>query len=506
MARKKKMDKQSKDDRVLEITADNEMPSSSFIENSLVGFYRSKYSDGLILMVNNTLAKMFGFENPEDMLASNNTIANHYVDAGRRGELKEILKRDGEASDFESKMRRKDGSIFWTRFTARYRPEIDCIEGIVTDITEEKKAVESLALTNQLFHALLKSTPDLIFIMDKERRYTHINPAIEKIFNIPASEIIGKTNVELHCAENGDLIDKVEDRVFKGEIVEQDFTRTIDDKIHSFHMILSPIFQSDGGVDGLCGIVHDITERMQHLEVIKKKNTELQSAIEVKNKFISMVSHELRTPLVPIMGYSELILDGTYGVLPDAMREPLQTIYKRSEDLKKQIEDLLTISRIDQLAIKINKQNVNIDKLVQDAVDSYRAINSGKNIEFIFEGEPCRIIADPGRLKQVIHNLVENAIKYSKEMVTITIRTGIRSGKGFIEVSDDGIGISEEHLPYIFNRFYQVEALETRKHEGAGLGLAIVKEIVDLMDGTIGISSKPGLGTTFTIEFPLAVS
>jgi signal transduction histidine kinase len=95
---------------------------------------------------------------------------------------------------------------------------------------------------------------------------------------------------------------------------------------------------------------------MQYLEEIKVKNIELQSAIEVKNKFISMVSHELRTPLVPIMGYSELLLDGTYGALPEAMREPLQTIYDRSEDLKKQIEDLLTISRIDQLAIRINKK------------------------------------------------------------------------------------------------------------------------------------------------------
>jgi signal transduction histidine kinase len=217
-------------------------------------------------------------------------------------------------------------------------------------------------------------------------------------------------------------------------------------------MILYPINGVDGSITGIFGIVHDITDKVLYLEEMKKKNMELQSAIEVKNKFISMVSHELRTPLVPIMGYSELLLDSTYGALPEAMREPLQTIYNRSADLKNLIEDLLTISRLDQLAIKINIKNISIDQLVQDVVNSYRAIKSGKNIEFVLECEPCRIVADPERLKQVIYNLVENAIKYSEDVVTITIRTGIRTEKGFLEVSDNGIGITEEHLPFIFDR------------------------------------------------------
>ncbi|MCX6646181.1 MAG: PAS domain-containing sensor histidine kinase [bacterium] len=496
--------KQRGDNRNPGISTEMESSSSSFIENALVGFYRTKYSDGRILMVNNALTKMFGFEDPEDMLAGENTIANHYVDDIRRNELLEILQRDGEVSNFESMMRRKDGSIFWVRFTARYFPEIGCIEGVVTDITGEKNALESLGQTSELFHALLNSIPDMIFIQDKAGRYTHINPAIEKLFNIPASEIIGKTNRDIHLHNNENRDSHDEDRVFNGEIIERDFTKTIDGRIHSFHMILYPINGADGSISGIFGIVHDITDTMQYLEEIKVKNIELLSAIEVKNKFISMVSHELRTPLVPIMGYSELLLDGTYGALPEAMREPLQTIYDRSEDLKKQIEDLLTISRIDQLAIRIIKKSVYVDQLVQDAVNSYRAIKSGKNIEFIIECEPCRIVADPERLNQVIHNLVGNAIKYSNDVVAITIRTGTRAGKGFIEVSDNGIGIAVEYLPYIFDRFYQVENLETRKHEGSGLGLSIVKEIIELMDGTIEVSSKPGVGTTFTIEFPLA--
>jgi PAS domain-containing protein len=114
------------------------------------------------------------------MLAGENTIANHYVDDIRRNELLEILQRDCEVSNFESMMRRKDGSIFWVRFTARYFPEIGYIEGVVTDITGEKNALESLGQTSELFHALLNSIPDMIFIRDKAGRYTHINPAIEK--------------------------------------------------------------------------------------------------------------------------------------------------------------------------------------------------------------------------------------------------------------------------------------------------------------------------------------
>ena len=370
---------------------------------------------------------------------------------------------------------------------------------------EERNAVlGDLRESEERFRAVFETAQDSIFIKDRSLKYTHVNPAMEKLLRMTASELIGKTDMELFSEDEGGRNLELDSRVLRGEIVEEEYTEPLMGVQHTFSLVEVPMRDVESNIQGMFGIARDITDRKLAEEEIRKKNIELQAAIAVKMEFLSMVSHELRTPLVPIMGYSELLLDGMLGDLPKDAKDALRVIHKRSQDLKRLIEDLLLVSRMDQHAVRVESKPVSADHLVRSLVESYQALDQGKDVSFLQECEPCEIMADSERLKQVLHNLIGNAVKYSKESVVVTVRTGKRDENGFIQVSDNGIGIPGKHLPHIFERFYQVENLDTRTHEGTGLGLAITRELVELMGGTIQAESEPGVGTTFTIALPLA--
>jgi PAS domain S-box-containing protein len=258
----------------------------------------------------------------------------------------------------------------------------------------------------------------------------------------------------------------------------------------------TPRRDDKGGVIGTFEVFRDITDR--------KRTEILKARLAAKSEFLTMISHELRTPLVPIIGYAELLLSSTFGDLPEDCKEPLETIYSRAEALKALIDDILEINRMERGILDVKLTGVDARAMLEETVKPYNEISQSKPVDISVECEEFSILADPDRIRQVIQNLMGNSIKYSGDSVRITIKGQVKDSKGCISVEDNGMGMSKEEMPYIFERFYQIEDIHNRTHEGAGLGLAIARELVEKMGGTISVESEQGNGSTFTICMELA--
>ncbi|MDC4224964.1 MAG: GAF domain-containing sensor histidine kinase [Candidatus Manganitrophus sp.] len=242
-------------------------------------------------------------------------------------------------------------------------------------------------------------------------------------------------------------------------------------------------------------LYRELTERVE----------ELKEANRLKSQFLSNVSHELRTPLNAILGYTELLIDGTYGRLKTDQRTPLEGVQRNAGDLLRLINDVLDLTRIEAGKIEIRTEKIDLVTLLQEIFIDIQPILDQKSLALwldIPEGLPV-IESDTAKVRQILANLLSNAAKFTdqgKVMVSaeeIPHRPGVE-----IAIRDTGIGIPKEALPKIFERFHQVDGSATREFGGVGLGLSIVKELVGLLGGEIRVESEVGNGSTFTLFLP----
>lgn len=252
----------------------------------------------------------------------------------------------------------------------------------------------------------------------------------------------------------------------------------------------APIFSDTGMLRGTTLLFNDISE-LKRLEKMRKD-------------FVANVSHELKTPLTSIRGFSETLLDGAKEV-PELRDQFLDIIQKEATRMQMLVEDLLELSRLEQENFHLEFTPVQLNQLVEEVclVLSQKAEQKAIHLEAHHDGDVV-LQADLNRIKQVILNLVANAINYSPEGSQVEITVEKRETTARLIVKDDGIGIAPKEVSRIFERFYRVDKARSRNSGGTGLGLAIVKHIVDLHHATIHVDSDEGVGTTFTIEFPLA--
>ena len=220
------------------------------------------------------------------------------------------------------------------------------------------------------------------------------------------------------------------------------------------------------------------------------------------NRFTADASHELRTPLTVLRGELEALIQRTD--IPGDARETIESALEESERLSKIVDSLLAISRLDAGEALMTREQFDLGELVAGTVDQMRLLADDKQIELkCVSDNSAQIEADPSRLKQVVVNLVDNAIKYTPEGGKVEITVGSTNGKAHIEVSDNGVGIPKESLSQVFDRFYRVDKARSRHLGGAGLGLSIVKSICKAHGGRISVDSTEGKGSRFTVELPL---
>ena len=253
---------------------------------------------------------------------------------------------------------------------------------------------------------------------------------------------------------------------------------------------VSPMRQ-DGKVVGALAMVEDITE-LRRLE-------------QVRTDFVANVSHELKTPLTSIKGFVETLLDGAINNPPMAEKF-LKIIMLEAERLTRLINDILSISKLESGMTETSTDRIQLDKMAFEVADMLRIHAEEKQVTINAHRnkKPVYILGNPDHVEQMLINLIENAIKYNKPGGSVTVHVFGNEREANLTISDTGIGIPEEHLPRLFERFYRVDKGRSRAMGGTGLGLAIVKHIVRGMNGEIEVHSKFGEGTEFLVTLPIA--
>lgn len=260
--------------------------------------------------------------------------------------------------------------------------------------------------------------------------------------------------------------------------------------------------QIQGKVDELQQVNADLQEREKEL---RHTNEQLETANQMKSQFLATMSHELRTPLNSIIGFSELLEDETYGGLNERQKKYLGNIVVSSRHLLQLINDILDLAKVEAGTIGIRLEQLSLSDAINTVRSVVEPLADKKDIEIIVELEDDLglVDADPARLKQILYNLMSNALKFTPSGGKVTMKARTGEGSARVSVKDTGIGISQGDQERVFSEFLQVQGGHSRKYEGTGLGLALTRKLVELHGGTIWVESSPGKGSKFIFTIPL---
>lgn len=353
------------------------------------------------------------------------------------------------------------------------------------EIKEKKARVDSEAAKLDM---VLSGMLEGVIVTDKSGEIISMNPSLRKLFLIDTQSIAGKRPLEV--IRNNSVQDMA-DRILKQKerLATQEITIAFpEEKILKVNAV--PIISS-GELEGAILVFHDITE-LRRLE-------------KVRQEFVANVSHELRTPISSIKGYAETLLEGAIDDQDNA-RDFLNIIYQDSQRLAALIDDLLDLSKIESGKLKMVFLNYPANALIIKcaAVMENQAKAKAITIKLEIPDNLAQIKVDETRFSQVMINLLDNAVKYTPEKGTVSISARPEGNYLQIDISDTGIGIPEQDIPRIFERFYRVDKVRSRELGGTGLGLSIVKHIVQAHGGQVWVKSEPGHGSTFSFTIPLA--
>lgn len=366
-------------------------------------------------------------------------------------------------------------------------------EAIEAGRAELQTSHDNLAAEKARIEAILNASPDGLVLLTREDQIALLNPTALKMLRLRSFQIPeGPFSLDLLPSDAAQHLRRCMDQVRdSGESVEYEIKEPERRVLQVREVRLRG---GRGRPQGRLIHLHDVTRE----KVID----------EMKSDFISLVSHELRTPLTSILGFSSYLLMGRLGALSETQRTALESVNRQSKRLSAIISDFLDVSRIESGKIEMRKEPVSILHVADRVMEDLRpqAAEKAVKVSARLEGPDGHALAmgDEQRISQVLTNLVGNALKFTEKDGSIDVVLSRQNGDILCQVRDTGCGIPPDELPRVFDRFYQVEKVVTRKTGGTGLGLAIVKNIVEAHGGRIWIESEPGRGTEVSFTLPAA--
>lgn len=378
---------------------------------------------------------------------------------------------------------------------------ISALFGMV--ITKQLSSLRSEIISKErIIDSTFENSPSFMYIKDVTGRYLRVNQQFEKVFGKTREDVIGKTDNELFETETAEQF-----RSSELAVIQTKRTITSEKKVHlsngSHHFVTTkfPLFDTEGKVYATCSVATDVTQEKFAQGALRKAAETAERASQIKSEFLANMSHEIRTPMNAIMGMAEL-LNETH--LNDEQQRYVNIFRKAGENLLSIINDILDISKIEAGHLKVEYMDFNLRDLIEDVAELAAPRAFAKNLEVF-----CHIDStlengfngDPFRIRQVVMNLVGNAIKFTTSgevRITVTPNTEPeKHGNLLFAVSDTGVGIPEKAQTNLFQYFQQADGSVTKKFGGTGLGLAICKKLVEMMGGDIWLKSIPFEGTTF---------
>jgi len=445
--------------------------------SSMLGYAPGELTPGL--------ATLRALVHPEDRSAVDAALAAH-------------LSRADTPYAVECRMRAKSGQWRWILSQGQVVSRDAAGEalrmiGTHLDITERH---ETEAHARQLAQVVDQAS-DAIMVTDLQGRLIAWNRGAELLYGYPATEALGGDPRELLGVDAGTV---------SGERLAVAGRRRRDGARVDVEESASPLFDATGHLIGEIRVARDISERLRVQAELQRAKDEAEAADRAKGEFLANVSHEIRTPMNGIIGMTELALDTP---LDPEQRDYLQTVRRSAENLLQVINDILDYSKIDAGRLSIETVGFSLREVLSDAVSAVAADAREKSLRLIVDvepGLPDALLGDPLRIRQVLLNLLGNAVKFTErgEVVLGAERTADTSGIGLrLSVRDTGIGIAPDKQRLIFEPFSQADASTTRRYGGTGLGLSITRQLAALMSGRLSVQSEPGRGSTFAFSLVL---
>jgi PAS domain S-box-containing protein len=378
------------------------------------------------------------------------------------------------------------------------------------DLDEYKFAQKALQESEERFEAISTFAQDAIIAIDSEGHINFWNKAAERIFGYSSEEALAK-NVHLLLAPH-DYQEKYHPAFLrfqdtgKGSAVGKTLelrAKKKDGTELSVELSLSAVILNNKWT--AIAVIRDITERKIVEDALLKATKAAENANRTKNEFLANMSHELRTPLNAIIGFSDVLLEGYFGELNNKQHRYLDNISNSGRHLLGIINDILDISKVESGKSILELEVISIHGMLEEMISFMQPLAADKEIVLKLEiaPGPDNLLADKAKVKQVLYNLIGNAIKFTDIGEYITINTKTEGNMAYISVIDTGIGIGAHDKERLFRPFTQLDSSTHRKYEGTGLGLALSKELIELHGGIIWVKSEPGKGSTFTFTLPL---
>jgi PAS domain S-box-containing protein len=383
--------------------------------------------------------------------------------------------------------------------------------GITRDMTARRQAEAALAYERFLLNTLLQYSTDFIYFKDAQSRFIRISHALAKYFNLNSpGEAVGHSDSDIFAPEQAQQYLADEQEVMRtGKPVVNKEEEQVTASGEKKWLLTSKVClrNASGDVVGTFGISRDITLRKQAEMTLQLAKEAAEAANRAKSDFLANMSHEIRTPMNAIIGMTELLMDTE---LNSSQRDYLKMVLQSSESLLSILNDILDFSKIEAGKLLLQDAAFDLQEALGDTLKSLAFRAHSKNLELLlrFHSDvPRRVVADSGRLRQIVVNLVGNAIKFTESgevLLDVSYLPDLHGQPAVvISVSDTGIGIAPEKQATIFDAFEQADTSMTRKYGGTGLGLAICSQLVSLMNGRISVESNEGRGSTFHVTLPV---
>ena len=491
-------------------------------------------TQGSITYVSPSVKSILGFE-PSELLGEGWWKISRATSMDDQAERTHILSVAGQntinSAPYEREIQDRWGNTHWIMWVDAPGPDASVI-GVGHDITERKRAEEKLRQSEENFSKAFSSSPMALMITRlADGKYLELNAAYTNLVGYDRADLLGHLSTEFNIFKNPDQRKEIVNQLLANRAL-YNYEAQIQNKAGEPRTVLASLEQIQFNGEGcILTTMVDITERktaeqallqsekelrtlsevleqrvVERTADLRRVNTELERASHAKDEFLANMSHELRTPLNSILGMSELLLEQVRGSLNEYQQKALGLIQSSGQHLLELINDILDLSKIEAGKLELHPEIIEVLKVCETSLTFVREQAIKKSIFLEFQPQPAGhlLAADPRYLKQILVNLLTNAVKFTPANGHVTLKVSTDADRGLMQfsVSDTGIGISPEDLNYLFQPFVQVDSSLNRQYEGTGLGLALVQRLIDLHGGSIQVESEVGRGSRFMVNLP----